>query len=74
MHIRNSLPPISSDLLVYCLTPTMDNEKLFGDCPKFIKDAYNENRLYFSSNNIGLLFDDFLQENNIRKIKDKDRR
>lgn len=74
IHIVNSLSPKMDDKLIYCLNPTMENEKLFGDCPKFIKDAYNENRLYFSSNNIGLLFDDFLQENNIRKIKDKDRR
>lgn len=74
IHIVNSVPPRKDDRWIYTLNPSKLNEMLFIDCPKFIKDAYNENRMYFSSNNIGLLFDDFLQENGIKKIKDKDRR
>lgn len=74
IHIVKSYAPTKNNTWVYTLNPSKINEKLFIDCPKFLKEAYNENRMYFCDNNIGLLFDDFLQENSIKKIKDKDRR
>lgn len=72
--ITKSNPPRHDDYLVYTLNPELSRERLLDDAPKFILKAYDENRIYMSSNNIGLLFDDFLQENGYTPIKDKDRR
>lgn len=55
--------------LTFSICPEKYNEKLFKDCPKFIAKCFKEDRFYFATNEIGMLFDDFLVENGMRKIR-----
>ena len=66
VHIAKSNKPKYIDRIVYTLEPNKVNEKLIRNCNQFLKTAIQEDRLYFSSNEVGLLFDDFLKENGIK--------
>ena len=72
--ITKSNTPKYEDRIIFALNPQKQSERLFRDAPKFILKAYEENRIYMSSNNVGLLFDDFLQESGFTPIKNKDKR
>lgn len=55
--------------MTFTICPEHYNEKLFKECPKFIAKCFKEDRFYFASNEIGMLFDDFLVDNGMRKIR-----
>lgn len=56
------------DGIVFTTKPKYDGEMKFRDAPKFIAQLFNNDRFYFSTNEIGLLVDDFLQESDMEKI------
>lgn len=71
IHIVKCPQPKKFDHWVYCLNPSNEYERLFDDLPQFLQLALDENRFCFYSNNVGLLFDDFLAESGYTQIKDR---
>ena len=65
-HIAWSNPPKKEDKIVFTLTPHKVNECLIHDISNRFKKAFKEDRVYYATNETGLLFDDFLNENGIR--------
>ena len=66
LHVSKSAAPRGNDLVTYTTEPTKINEWTIKDCPNWMKKAIQEDRVFFSSNEIGLLFDDFMMENGIK--------
>lgn len=74
IHITKINAPTEVNRPVYTLTPKKRYEKLLADAPTFFFRAYEENRIYFQTNNLGMLFDDFLSENKMMPIRVRDKR
>ena len=66
LHISKSAAPKKNDLVTFTTEPSKVNEWSIKNCPEWMKKAIQEDRMYFSSNEIGLLFDDFMLENGIK--------
>ena len=60
--------PRGRDLVTYTTTPVFINEKIMQKCPDWLKQALRERRVAYSSNEIGLLVDDFLRESGITPL------
>lgn len=68
LMVSKSNEPRKRDRITYTLSPYNVNERLIQEAPHYIKKKILEDNVYFSSNEIGLLFDDFLKENGIKTI------
>lgn len=66
--VSKSNTPRKHDCIEYTVAPVNLNDRLIKTCPNYMKQAIIEDRVYFSSNEVGLLFDDFLKENKIQPI------
>lgn len=58
------------DDIVYTVNPVKYNERLFQDLTPSLVKLYENKRYYFMTNDIGMLFDDFLNESGFKKIRD----
>lgn len=67
--VAKSSPPKYMDRIIFTLNPALVNEKLITSCSTFLKACINEGRLYFSSNEVGMLFDDFMRESGIKMFR-----
>lgn len=68
-HITWCNKPKHEDRIVFTLQPARINERCIHDISDVFKRAFKEDRIYFGTNEVGLLFDDFMNENGIRTYR-----